>query len=211
MHTVDMTPLGLFLSAGWVGRSVILALTLASIWCWVAMIEVWLGHRGLNRALKAASNGEAPALLAGVERAGAEAARLHIAAESVAERRARIAEAMGREAEVVMMRLERGLPALAMIATAAPFIGLFGTVWGIMSSFMGIAASQDTSLAVVAPGIAEALAATAIGLVAAIPASLGYNRLAAALGHAGQRLRHHVESRAVALGIGPASPTHGDG
>jgi biopolymer transport protein ExbB/TolQ len=108
------------------------------------------------------------------------------------------------------MRLERGLPALAMIATAAPFIGLFGTVWGIMSSFMGIAEAQDTSLAVVAPGIAEALAATAIGLVAAIPASLGYNRLAAVLGHAGQRLRHHVEGRAVALGIGAVPSTDGD-
>ncbi|NJO54922.1 MAG: flagellar motor protein MotA, partial [Bacteroidales bacterium] len=60
MHTVDMTPLGLFLSAGWVGRSVILSLAAASIWCWVAMIEVWLGHRSLKRALKAASRDEVP-------------------------------------------------------------------------------------------------------------------------------------------------------
>ena len=69
------------------------------------------------------------------------------------------------------------LPNLAVISSVAPFIGLFGTVWGIMTAFSGIAQSQDTSLAVVAPGIAEALAATAYGLAAAIPASVGYNRI----------------------------------
>jgi biopolymer transport protein ExbB/TolQ len=80
------------------------------------------------------------------------------------------------------------LPFLATIGSAAPFIGLFGTVWGIMRSFMGIAATNDTSLAVVAPGIAEALLATGIGLVAAIPAVIAYNKLATALGRLAQRL-----------------------
>ncbi len=74
-----------------------------------------------------------------------------------------------------LSRLEDGLGSLAVIATASPFIGLFGTVWGIMHAFQGIAAAQDTSLAVVAPGIAEALFATAIGLFAAIPAYIFYN------------------------------------
>jgi biopolymer transport protein TolQ len=73
-------------------------------------------------------------------------------------------------------RVERGLTVLASVGSTAPFIGLFGTVWGIMNSFQSIAASADTSLAVVAPGIAEALFATAIGLFAAIPATTGFNK-----------------------------------
>ena len=74
-------------------------------------------------------------------------------------------------------RLQTGLPLLATAGSTAPFIGLFGTVWGIMNSFSSIAKSQDTSLAVVAPGIAEALFATAIGLIVAIPAVMAYNKL----------------------------------
>ena len=77
---------------------------------------------------------------------------------------------------------------LASIGSSAPFIGLFGTVWGIMNSFASIAASKNTSLAVVAPGIAEALFATALGLVAAIPAVLAYNKLSGDIGRYGQRL-----------------------
>ncbi|MCD6071473.1 MAG: flagellar motor protein MotA [Microvirga sp.] len=76
-----------------------------------------------------------------------------------------------------MRQLQVGLPFLATTGSAAPLIGLFGTVWGIMNSFSAIAASQDTSLSVVAPGITEALFATAIGLVAAIPAAVAYNKL----------------------------------
>ena len=83
-------------------------------------------------------------------------------------------------------RLEVGLPFLATIGSAAPFIGLFGTVWGIMHSFTAIAAQKDTSLAVVAPGIAEALFATALGLAAAIPAVIAYN-MSVSLGRASNR------------------------
>ncbi len=85
---------------------------------------------------------------------------------------------MAREGE----RMERGLMVLASVGSAAPFIGLFGTVWGIMSSFQAIAASESTNLAVVAPGIAEALLATALGLLAAIPATIFYNKLATDVG-----------------------------
>ena len=84
-------------------------------------------------------------------------------------------------------RLEVGLPLLATIGSAGPFIGLFGTVWGIMHSFTAIAAQKDTSLAVVAPGIAEALFATALGLAAAIPAVIAYNAISVALGRAANR------------------------
>jgi biopolymer transport protein TolQ len=80
-----------------------------------------------------------------------------------------------------LRRAEPGLPILATTGSVAPFVGLFGTVWGIMNSFQGIAASNDTSLAVVAPGIAEALFATAIGLFAAIPAVMAYNRFNVAI------------------------------
>jgi len=91
---------------------------------------------------------------------------------------------LGRE----MDQLERYMGFLASVGSAAPFVGLFGTVWGIMNSFAAIAGSQNTSLAVVAPGIAEALFATALGLVAAIPAVLAYNKLSGDIGRYGNRL-----------------------
>jgi biopolymer transport protein TolQ len=81
-----------------------------------------------------------------------------------------------------MERLERFMPFLATVGSTAPFVGLFGTVWGIMASFQSIAASKNTSLAVVAPGIAEALFATALGLIAAIPAVIAYNKFSTDLG-----------------------------
>src|SRR5919206_419149 len=89
----------------------------------------------------------------------------------------------------------RGLPLLATIGSVGPFVGLFGTVWGIMHGFAGIAARQDTSLATVAPGIAEALFATALGLVAAIPATIAYNRCATRL----SRIRQEALAAAGAL------------
>ncbi len=91
---------------------------------------------------------------------------------------------VGRELE----RLEKYLPFLASVGSTAPFIGLFGTVWGIMNSFTAIASQKNTSLAVVAPGIAEALFATALGLVAAIPAVLAYNKISNDLGRYANRL-----------------------
>jgi biopolymer transport protein TolQ len=87
-----------------------------------------------------------------------------------------------------MGRMEGQMIVLASIGTAAPFIGLFGTVWGVMNSFLGIAAAGNTTLAVVAPGIAEALLATALGLVAAIPASVAYNKFSTDLGRYAGRL-----------------------
>ena len=94
---------------------------------------------------------------------------------------------------------EWGLPFLATIGSAAPFIGLFGTVWGIMNSFAAIAVANDTSLRVVAPGIAEALSATALGLVAAIPAVVAYNKLATSLNRIAARFGAGIEEVARQL------------
>ena len=96
-------------------------------------------------------------------------------------------------------RLERRLLVLATVGSAGPFIGLFGTVWGIMTSFQSIAASKNTSLAVVAPGIAEALFATAIGLVAAIPATIFYNKFASEVNKQAQRLEGFADEFAAIL------------
>jgi biopolymer transport protein TolQ len=93
---------------------------------------------------------------------------------------------MGREME----RLESNLSFLASVGSTAPFIGLFGTVWGIMNSFQSIAATKNTSLAVVAPGIAEALFATALGLIAAIPAVIAFNKISNDLGRYANRLEN---------------------
>lgn len=96
-------------------------------------------------------------------------------------------------------RMERRLGFLASVGSAAPFIGLFGTVWGIMTSFQAIAASETTNLAVVAPGIAEALLATALGLVAAIPAVLAYNKLSSDIGRIAARLEGFADEFSAIL------------
>src|ERR687891_526727 len=96
-------------------------------------------------------------------------------------------------------RLERRLLVLATVGSAGPFIGLFGTVWGIMTAFQSIAATKNTSLAVVAPGIAEALFATAIGLVAAIPATIFYNKFSSEVNKQAQRLEGFADEFAAIL------------
>ncbi len=102
---------------------------------------------------------------------------------------------IGRE----MAMIETWMTFLASVGSVAPFIGLFGTVWGIMHSFIGIAQAQNTSLAVVAPGIAEALLATAIGLVAAIPATAAYNKFATEIGRYGARLENFANDFVATL------------
>jgi biopolymer transport protein ExbB/TolQ len=207
MTAHDMTPLALFMQAGLVGKGVIILLLLMSVWCWVLIIEtVWRARR-LRAAIDATRAGEGDrSLLDPVAVAGEREARINFPGESIGESRDRVAQAMHRAAAELMATAERSLPNLAIIASAAPFIGLFGTVWGIMNSFTGIAAAQDTSLAVVAPGIAEALAATAIGLAAAIPASIGYTRLGASFGRLAQAFGHAIDENAISITRrGPAS------
>jgi biopolymer transport protein ExbB/TolQ len=200
MQSLDLSPIGLFLGASLVGKVVMGVLFLASLWTWVLIIEGRISVLRLRRAVrKARAGGEISKSLAGVAAAGDEEARRRIPGETVGEQRSRVSDAMARAARDLLMRSEGGLPNLAVVSSVAPFVGLFGTVWGIMSSFAAIGQAQDTSLATVAPGIAESLAATAYGLAAAIPASIGYNRIGAAYGRLGQDMASFVEERALAL------------
>ena len=206
MEDFSLSPVSLFMQAGLVGKSVMVVLLVASVWCWLLIVEALFGVLRLSRALRNAQSGVEAPLLAAVDMLGAQEARIRVSGETVTERRQRVAEKMTRGSVDLLMKAEGGLANLAVISSVSPFIGLFGTVWGIMTSFVGIAAARDTSLAVVAPGIAEALAATAYGLAAAIPASIGYNRLGAAFSRLGQRLVHRAADRAVDFCRDPVAP-----
>ncbi len=199
MDPITLSPIVLFLQAGLVGKSVMIILLLASIWCWLLIIEGWFAAHALKSATRRAALGDVRPPLKAVFLAGRMAREKTIRGEGVSERKQRLAEAMNRAARQTIRDADRALPLLAIIASVTPFIGLLGTVWGIMASFAGIAESRDTSLAVVAPGIAEALAATAYGLAAAIPASIGYNKLAASIGRTTQVLADVIESHAEDL------------
>jgi biopolymer transport protein ExbB len=184
----DLSPWGMFLSADVVVKAVIVGLALASVMTWTVWlaksIEILLAKRKARAALNAlASAGSlSDAKLATVSgpaddfcaaaiaeiRQSADAVEKDGLKERIASRLERIEAALGR-------KISRGTGVLATIGATAPFIGLFGTVWGIMNSFIGISKSHTTNLAVVAPGIAEALLATAFGLAAAIPAVVIYN------------------------------------
>jgi biopolymer transport protein ExbB len=193
----DLSPWGMFLNADPVVQGVLVGLVLASLVTWTVWLtktlELFLARRRLRSGLDilahagslrqsanqlARSGGEIAELLA------AALAELNLSAaviehegakERVASRLQRLEAGFGR-------RISRGTGVLATIGATAPFVGLFGTVWGIMNSFIGISKSHTTNLAVVAPGIAEALLATALGLAAAIPAVVIYNVFARSIG-----------------------------
>jgi biopolymer transport protein TolQ len=199
--------LDLFLKADWIIKAVMIGLALASVWSWAVAIDKWLQirkleegariieaalaeGRGVDAIEESAKPGDAMARVVAIGMAEARLAR-RIPNQTEAglgraiERMERVMQAAtARE----MARAERGLAVLATIGSSAPFVGLFGTVWGIMNAFRGIAQSRDTNLAVVAPGIAEALFATALGLLAAIPAVIFYNWLAGSLDRFATRL-----------------------
>ena len=154
MEGLNLSPVGLFVEAGLVGKFVMGVLFIASLWCWVLIVEGVISVVRLRRALRAVRAGaEIAKPLAGIAVAGDEEVHRRIPGELVSELRARIADAMARAARELLTRSEGGLPNLAVIASVAPFVGLFGTVWGIMTSFAAISQAQDTSLATVAPGI----------------------------------------------------------
>jgi biopolymer transport protein ExbB/TolQ len=210
MQGIDLSPVGLFLEASLVGKAVMAVLFVASLWCWVLITEGVVSVVRLRRAVRQVRTGGVIAKsLSGVAIAGEEEARRRVPGETVGELRSRISDAMARAARELLRRSEGGLPNLAVISSVAPFVGLFGTVWGIMSSFAAIGQAQDTSLATVAPGIAESLAATAYGLAAAIPASIGYNRIGAAYARLGQDMAWFVEERALSLVSHPAEIARG--
>ena len=206
----EITVSGLFLQADPIVKAVMILLIIASVVTWAVAIEKSLRLRRLRRetlafeAGVAARKGSAIAGdLSGLPRAAVEAGLTEwreLEAEEPGERRMRAEQAMRLSVTETLREVEKGLPFLATVGSAAPFIGLFGTVWGILNSFTAIANSQDTSLAVVAPGIAEALFATAIGLVAAIPAVMWYNAFATQMGRLGARHSTAIARLANQLG-----------
>jgi len=203
MNPPDMSIQHLVAQADPVVKSVMALLVIFSFWCWAIIAEKLIE---VSKAVKAIAAIEAllmtkdvqglishdgPHPIVGVLQAGTQEWRDGPGEhkdEIAAEARERIERAMRLEFSIEMRRLQKRLPFLATVGSSGPFIGLFGTVYGIMNSFAGIAAAHDTSLAVVAPGIAEALLATAIGLVAAIPAVMAYNKFATDLGALGGRV-----------------------
>jgi biopolymer transport protein ExbB len=193
----DLSPWGMFMQADIIVKGVMLGLLFASVITWTVWlaktIELWAAKRRLRNQLRrlnaANSLGEAAAIIDGNRgavpamiraavaetRASWDIADKYAIKERVTARLERVENAAGRD-------INRGTGVLATIGSTAPFVGLFGTVWGIMNSFIGISEAQTTNLAIVAPGIAEALLATAFGLVAAIPAVIIYNHFARAIG-----------------------------
>lgn len=197
----DFTLQSLFLHADPVVKAVMLLLLVASISVWAVLIDKAVRLRRVHAEVRRLDTGsrdwglDSPTrsgqgLCGAILAAGLDAADATAAPESRADRRERLREAMRLALADELRPIEPGLPFLATVGSTAPFVGLFGTVWGIMQSFAGIAAAHDTSLAIVAPGIAEALFSTAMGLAAAIPAVVAYNKLLTSL----------ARSRTVALG-----------
>ena len=192
----DFSLYGMFMGADPIVKGVMILLVAASIICWAIILEKTVRSFMLRRDLKtmealARAPGDT-SHVSGLTRVLLDAAQSEAndggsRSEDRADVRARLEKAMRHALKAELQRIETGLPFLATIGSAAPFIGLFGTVWGIMNSFTAIARQSDTSLATVAPGIAEVLFATAIGLAAAIPAVMAYNHFAVKLGRAGAR------------------------
>ena len=200
-----MSPIALFMQADIVVKAVMVGLVLASIWTWTIILGQWLRMRRTARDnekferdfwkaedidgyFEARGKTELPS--AKVLGAGIAEWRRSTAGKKVDREgtRSRLAVAMHSAVAAEIDRLAGRLNILATVGSVAPFVGLFGTVWGIMRSFSDIAGQQSTSLAVVAPGIAEALFATALGLFAAIPAVIAYNRFSFAINRMEARL-----------------------
>jgi biopolymer transport protein ExbB/TolQ len=200
MSLAPMSPLGMFIYAGPVSKLVMALLLAAAVWTWVLIIDGVFVLRRLSKALDRVRAGGDVGVLWPIAEAAREASQAQLPNETIHQKRERVLQQMNRAAREFMLDAEGGLPVLAIVASAGPFVGLFGTVWGIMSSFSGIAQTQDTSLAVVAPGIADALAATAYGLAAAIPAAIGYNRMGMAFGGLKERMSRYVLTYATSIG-----------
>jgi biopolymer transport protein TolQ len=210
----------LFMKADWVVKAVMLGLGGASLWSWTVILDKSFRFSGLNKQANefedavasgksleevAAAAGERPRhalprMLQGALKEWRDARNKGLATDTQAafliQRIDRVLDAaIARESA----RIEEGLGSLAIVATASPFIGLFGTVWGIMNAFQSIAIQKNTSLAVVAPSIAQALFATAIGLVAAIPAYIAFNAFSTAAGKFSGRLEGFADDLSTAI------------
>ena len=186
----ELSPWSMFLSADIIVKAVMIGLAFASLVTWTIFIakmaELTLVQRGLRAALGKIADarslaeaqfalGSSGTILSSLLAAAMREARLSAGISSDAGVKERAASSFAEIVRAESRRIRLGMGVLATIGATSPFVGLFGTVWGIMNSFIGISKSQTTNLAVVAPGIAEALLATAFGLVAAIPAVIIYN------------------------------------
>ncbi len=225
MEPAAITPetfsfISLFLRADWVVKGVMIGLALASFWSWTVILDKTIRFAKLSREADvfeaqvssgrsleevAQEAGERPTqalprMLQGALKEWRDARAKGPASDSqvafLIQRIDRVLDTIiAREA----LRVEDGLSSLAIVATASPFVGLFGTVWGIMHSFQAIAIQKNTNLAVVAPNIAEALFATAIGLVAAIPAYIAFNRFSSDASRYSARLEGFADDLATAI------------
>ncbi len=209
-EAADLSPVALFLQADAVVMAVMIGLLLASVWTWAIIVSQALKMRRLSqenerferdfwkaddidRFHETRGREDIPAakvLAAGISEWRRSTAGKRIDKEGT---RARLSVALHAALTAEIDRLASRLNILATVGSVAPFVGLFGTVWGIMHSFTAIASAQNTSLAVVAPGIAEALFATAIGLFAAIPAVIAYNRFSHSINRMEARLSRFAD------------------
>ena len=213
----DLSLVALFLQAHIVVKVVIVGLLLASVWSWAIIVDktflfrrvrsqmdrfekVFWSGQSLEELYRSLS-GRTPTAMASVFVAAMREWKrsFEAGARSPLGLQTRIDKVLDVTIDRETERLERRLLFLATVGSSAPFIGLFGTVWGIMMSFQAIAASKNTALAVVAPGIAEALLATALGLLAAIPAVIAYNKLSNDAGKISQRLEGFADEFAAIL------------
>jgi biopolymer transport protein TolQ len=213
----DFSLLALFMQAHIIVKLVIIGLLLASVWSWAIIIDKVLLYGRVRRQmdrfekvfwsgqsleeLYRSLNGRTPTAMASVFVAAMREWKrsFEAGARSPLGLQTRIDKVLDVTIDRETERLERRLLFLATVGSAAPFVGLFGTVWGIMSSFQAIAASKNTALAVVAPGIAEALLATALGLLAAIPAVIAYNKLSSDAGKISSRLEGFADEFSAIL------------
>jgi biopolymer transport protein TolQ len=213
----NITLWSLFINADLIVKMVMIGLIVASIWVWAIAIDkillfgrmrramdrfeqaFWSGQslEELYRSLSSRPTHSMAALFVAAMREWKRS--LESQARSFTGLQLRIEKVMDVTIAREVERLERRLLVLATVGSAGPFIGLLGTVWGIMTSFRAIAGQQSTSLAVVAPGIAEALFATAIGLIAAIPATIFYNKFAAEVNKQAQRLEGFADEFSAIL------------
>jgi biopolymer transport protein TolQ len=225
-----LNPVELFMAADWVVKSVMVGLALASLWSWAVILDKAFRFSAMNRradvfedVINSGRPLEDVAAQAGPNPTDPLPRMLVLAVTDWREARAKgqLGEVQG---QMLMARIDRaldsliaregqrienGLGVLSVVATASPFIGLFGTVWGIMNAFSAIASAGNTNLTTVAPAIAEALFATAIGLVAAIPAYIAYNKFSIDAGKFTGRLEAFADDlqAAVARRIGgPSTP-----
>ena len=207
LGTTDFSIVTLFMRADLVVKFVMISLVLASIFSWALIIDkikifkkifketdiaedqFWSSKSAGEFYKKTSSSSDNPLVV--VFRAGMECVQDHKSKGQIVERTKRVMDvAIDKQID----KYEKNLTFLATVGSVAPFVGLFGTVWGIMNSFQSIAISRNTSLAIVAPGIAEALFATALGLLAAIPAVVAYNKFSSDSRRYTQKLENFTQS-----------------